>query len=74
MWPHGLQMLFIPDPYLLVQVMYGLAENGNGIVVIITGMRGPGRDPKRAIPGNQDIGKTAKKVTVGIKAAGNKYY
>jgi hypothetical protein len=44
------------------------------MVAIITGMRGPGREPGRAIPGSQDIGKTAKKVTVGIKAAGNKSY
>jgi hypothetical protein len=54
--------------------MFGLTANGNGIVVIISGVKGPGREPGKAITGSQAIGKTAKKVTVGIKAAGNKCY
>jgi hypothetical protein len=62
------------DQYLLAQVTYGLAANGNGMEAIIAGMKDPGREPERAIPGSQAIGKTAKKVTAGVKAAGNKCY
>ncbi len=34
-------------PYLLDLVMYGLAANGNGAEVIITGMKDPGNMPER---------------------------
>ena len=51
--------------------MCGLAVNGNIPETIITGGRGPGSNPERAGHGNQDIGKTTKEVTNGIRVAGS---
>jgi len=52
--------------------MYGLAENGNGVVEIIAGMKDPGSTPERVIPGNQAIGRIVTKDIDGIKDPGKK--
>jgi hypothetical protein len=51
--------------------MCGSTVIGNIPETIITGGKVPGSNPERAGHGNQDIGKTTKEVTNGIKAAGS---
>jgi hypothetical protein len=51
--------LFHPDP-----VMCGSAVKGNTRETVITGGKGPGSNPGRSGHGNQDIGKTKKRVTM----------
>jgi hypothetical protein len=50
--------------------MCGSPVNANIPETVITGGKDPGNNPGRAGHGNQDIGKTTKRVTNGIRAAG----